>query len=409
MLFMSAAVRGRGLLVALAFPTAALIVLTLWLRLHGAGVTATLPAAATLIALAAFAEQINLVISPRMDVTLACGFVAAAGLIGGPLVGAGAGAATQLLETGVVSRKRFAWGGAATLEGLGIGLVGQQFALRGGVGALALAALGLLTGMLLNTCNMAIVALDRSGASFRELARSWRSHVSAWALPWAPLAAFLLSYWHAPSVALALAAGLLLACRLGNRGRLRLEQSLAEERTRARLDALTGAPNRYALAEALAAEHSRVMRGDRPAAVCFVDLDRFRDINNTYGYGAGDELLVSFYRRLRERLRTSDGVFRWGGEEFVVIAPDQVELFELAERIRLLACDQPFVIHGEQLVVTCSVGAARLDESRQPEAALELASHLVQLAKQRRNTVEVETSEPRLARQAPAQAVRPAH
>lgn len=355
----------------------------------------SLPAAVLLMVLAALAEQVNIVISPRMDVSLAPGFVCAAALIGGPLVGACAGVSTQALDTGVVSRKRFAWGGADALQGFAIGLFGQQVVLRSGGGALALAALGLLAGLLLNSLNVVIVALDRSGASLAQIAGCWRSHLLAWALPWPPLAAFLFSYRIAPAVSLSLAGGSLLAVWIGNRVRLRLEQILAEERLRARLDALTSAPNRYALAEALSAEHARIVRGGRPAALCFLDLDLFREVNNTYGYAAGDQLLVSVYQRLRERLRASDGVFRWGGEEFVVLAPDQADLAEVAERLRRLVAEEPFRASDQPLRVTCSVGAARLGEGRGPEESLEVASRLVRVAKGRRNAIEVETPTPR--------------
>ena len=81
------------------------------------------------------------------------------------------------------------------------------------------------------------------------------------------------------------------------------------------------APNRYALAEALTAEQARIKRGGRTAALCFLDLDRFKTVNDTYGYAAGDKLLVDVHQRLRSELRASDLVFRWGGEEFVVLAP----------------------------------------------------------------------------------------
>lgn len=107
-----------------------------------------------------------------------------------------------------------------------------------------------------------------------------------------------------------------------------------------------------------------------PSSLCFLDLDLFRNVNNTHGYAAGDQLLVSVFQRLRERLRASDGVFRWGGEEFVVLAPDQAALGEFGERLRLLVANEPFTIDGRRLRVTCSVGAARLDEAREPEEAL---------------------------------------
>lgn len=388
---MPAALRGRGLLVAFGFPTAAVLVLALWLRLHGATLTTSLPAVVLLIALTAVSSQISFVVSPRIETSPADGFLAAAALIGGPLVGACAGAAMESLNIQDGLRRRFAWGGADALEGFCIGLVGQQIVLRGDTGTLALAALGLATGMGVNWMSILIVALDRPTPKlWPQIAASWRTQLLARVLPLAPLAAFLFSYQLAPSLALALAAGLLLAVWLGNRVRLRLEQSLAEERTRARLDALTHAPNRYALTETLAAEHARVTRSGRPGSLCFLDLDLFRNVNNTYGYATGDQLLVSLYQRLRERLRASDAVFRWGGEEFVVLGRDQSELAAFAERLRAMVADQPFLIAGHSLALTCSVGAARLDESRPPDETLAQASRLVRIAKQRRNAVEVE-------------------
>src|SRR5438132_1392909 len=124
------------------------------------------------------------------------------------------------------------------------------------------------------------------------------------------LVAFLYVFETAPGLALAFAAGLLLVAAFGNRFRRRLERALAAERSRARVDALTDAPNRYALAEALAREQARIKRGGRTAALCFLDLDRFKTVNDTYGYAAGDRLLVDVHHRLRSELRASDLVFR---------------------------------------------------------------------------------------------------
>lgn len=195
---MPAAVRGRGLLVAVGFPTAAVFVLAMWLALQGGADMTVLPAAAVLVVLAGLAEQITIVVTPRIHISVAFGFVVAAALIGGPLVGACAGASAPLLEKGAVWRKRVAWGGADALSGFAIGILGQQVVLPGGAGALALAAVALLTGLLLNSLNMGIVALDRSGAWWPEFSRSWPSHLLAAALPWAPLAAFLFTYHLAP-------------------------------------------------------------------------------------------------------------------------------------------------------------------------------------------------------------------
>ena len=200
----------------------------------------------------------------------------------------------------------------------------------------------------------------------RELRAAWRPLLVGWFLPAPLLVAFLYVFQTAPGLALAFAAGLLLVAAWANRFRRRLERTLAGERSRARVDALTNAPNRYALAEALAAEQARIRRGGRTAALCFLDLDRFKSVNDTYGYAAGDRLLVDVHERLRGELRASDLVFRWGGEEFVVLAPhvERAELADFAERLRLLLATRPFAIDGRPRTITGSVGAVLLDESR---------------------------------------------
>ena len=217
---------------------------------------------------------------------------------------------------------------------------------------------------------------------------------TSWLLPAPLLVAFLYLFHTASALALAFAAGVLLVLAEGNRFRRRLERSLAEERSRARVDALTNASNRYALAEALTAEQARIRRGGRPAALCFLDLDRFKRVNDSYGYAAGDALLVDVYQRLRGELRASDLVFRWGGEEFVVLAPhvERPEVRDFAERLRLLIATRPFSIDGRPRTITGSVGAVLLDEGRPGEAALEEASRLVRKAKVTRNSAVVDNT-----------------
>jgi len=221
------------------------------------------------------------------------------------------------------------------------------------------------------------------------------SRIVAVALIVAPLLVVLVHLVEtALPLALAYTASLLLVVALANRFRLRLERGLAAERSRARVDALTNAPNRYALAETLAAEQARIKRGGRTAAICFLDLDRFKKVNDTYGYAAGDALLVDVYERLRGELRASDVLFRWGGEEFVVLAPhvEPAELTEFAERLRLLLAGRPFWIDGRPRTITVSIGAALLDDVRPAEAALERAGRLVKRAKLTRNTAVVDTA-----------------
>jgi len=344
-----------------------------------------IPAALVLVALTALAEQLNVVVGRRTRVSLAGPFLVAAALAGGPLVGALAGASIEAFTTGDPRRKRVVCAVAGALQGFAVGLVGRQLAHHGVSGAVAVAAAGLATGFALN---VRMVLRSRS----RDLRAAWRPILVSWFLPAPLLVAFLYVFESAPGLALAFAAGLLLVAAFANRFRRRLERALAAERSRARVDALTDAPNRHALAEALAREQARVKRGGRAAALCFLDLDRFKTVNDTYGYAAGDRLLVDVHHRLRSELRASDLVFRWGGEEFVVLAPhvDSAELADFAERLRLLLATRPFSIDGRPRTITGSVGAVLLDDTRAAQDALEAAGRLVKKAKATRNTAVVD-------------------
>jgi diguanylate cyclase (GGDEF)-like protein len=352
-----------------------------------------MPAALVLVALTALAEQLDVVVGRRTRVSLAGPFLVAAALVGGPLVGACAGASTEAFTTGDPWRKRVLCAGVGALQGLAIGLAGQQFPHHGVSGAVLAAAVGLPIGFALN--GRALLRALGPGCRLRqELRAAWRPLGVAWFLPAPLLVAFLYVFETAPGLALAFAAGLLLVAAWANRFRRRLERTLAGERSRARVDALTSAPNRYALTEALTSEQARIRRGGRTAALCFLDLDRFKTVNDTYGYAAGDRLLVDVHSRLRGALRASDLVFRWGGEEFVVLAPqvERAELADFAERLRLLLSTRPFAVDGRPRTITGSVGAVLLDEGRPGQDALDAASRLVKKAKQTRNAAVVERS-----------------
>jgi len=172
------------------------------------------------------------------------------------------------------------------------------------------------------------------------------------------------------------------------RARGRALAELERERARARTDALTDTLNRHALEEALVSEQARVGRGARPTAVFFVDVDRFREVNNRYGYATGDALLVALSDRLRSRLRGSDSIYRWGGDEFAVIAPevgDAASLAGAAERLRGLFADEPVAAGPHLLPVTVSVGAALIENGGDAFATLEHAGRLAKTAKRRRN------------------------
>ncbi len=126
-----------------------------------------------------------------------------------------------------------------------------------------------------------------------------------------------------------------------------------------RHDALTGLLNRTGFLERLeeALQHHRA-DGNRRFAILFLDLDRFKLINDSLGHLAGDELLVEIARRLRATLRNEDVVGRLGGDEFIVLMPevqDVSEAVHLAERL-LKRLKKPLEIFGHEVFTTASIG-----------------------------------------------------
>ena len=123
-------------------------------------------------------------------------------------------------------------------------------------------------------------------------------------------------------------------------------------------DALTRLPNRVMFSEMLNLSIESARRYNRQFAVLFIDLDRFKRVNDTLGHGAGDQLLREISARLKATLRASDVVSRIGGDEFVVLLQEVVDAEEAGEVARkiLLAITEPIVIAGQQCQVTGSIG-----------------------------------------------------
>jgi diguanylate cyclase (GGDEF)-like protein len=134
---------------------------------------------------------------------------------------------------------------------------------------------------------------------------------------------------------LALVALMLLTLIL-TRPLLRAFRWTEEQASEARIDSLTGLANRRALEEILAAEISRAHRFAHQLAVVLLDLDRFKEINDSFGHAAGDVMLRAVSRLLTSLARQGDTVARWGGEEFVVVLPetDLAGARRFAERLR---------------------------------------------------------------------------
>ena len=130
-------------------------------------------------------------------------------------------------------------------------------------------------------------------------------------------------------------------------------------------DALTGLPNRSLLTDRIQQEILRARRHARRVTIAFVDLDRFKPINDTFGHRVGDAFLKVLADRMVNALRQTDTVVRLGGDEFVIIMGDQpadnAMLTLTLERIRSVIAD-PVHFEGNILQVTCSMGLARFPE-----------------------------------------------
>lgn len=154
---------------------------------------------------------------------------------------------------------------------------------------------------------------------------------------------------------------------------------LEQIRYQAYHDALTGLPNLRAL-EALSADDE----AEDPAALIFVDLDGFKQVNDRYGHSAGDELLVEVGRRLREAVRSRDVVVRIGGDEFAVLlaAVESTAESEAIARRFLENVRRPVVIGGQEIRVTASIGVApRALDDESVEAMLSRSDHAMYRAK----------------------------
>ena len=127
-------------------------------------------------------------------------------------------------------------------------------------------------------------------------------------------------------------------------------------------DPLTGAGNLRHMTTTLAREVERATRFGRPLSLLLLDLDHFKNVNDTYGHTVGDAVLRELARRLAGCVREVDIVARYGGEEFVVVTPetDIVGAEHLAARICEAVREEPFVVGNDIVVVTVSVGIATL-------------------------------------------------
>ena len=151
---------------------------------------------------------------------------------------------------------------------------------------------------------------------------------------------------------------------LGIADRLREQRlALSDAERRAQTDALTGVLNRRSLIERLHAACSRAQARGLPVALLFIDLDHFKNINDTRGHLAGDACLRAVIGPIQKELRKSDVIGRYGGEEFIVIlsSADAHAAQTIAQRIRERVEGLEIEGFGEPIRFTCSIGVAASD------------------------------------------------
>ena len=142
------------------------------------------------------------------------------------------------------------------------------------------------------------------------------------------------------------------------------------------VDHLTGVWNRYALSHKLSQEFQRVQRTDMPCTIAILDFDHFKHINDNHGHLAGDHVLKSVIEYFLGELRQYDNIFRYGGEEFLLMFPDTgpVDAESLLQRISAGLKSHPIVLeNGTQISVTVSIGLAVMDGSSSERDVLEAA------------------------------------
>ena len=376
-----------GTSVALGFPLLGVVALLVWL---GAGLPQPPLDVWTLFVLpllCAVYGVFPLLLDRRMYSTFERPTLVLTGLVGGPLAGVLAGVATGLGDVEAVWRRRSAFAGLAMLQGFAAGMLGVAWQ-AGVVPLIPAVVLACLACFAIGASGFAVVLCIRRCWSRRRLLRAIGLDGAELLLA-APLLVLLTgSFGSAPAVtSLATASALSLVgfgvwALTGERSRLE------KEREALLSDRLTGAMSRAGFEEVLVREHARVLRGERPAGVLVCDLDHFGRFNELHGHLGGDEALRHVVARIKEAVRPTDVVARWGGDEICVLAPRLGTLEEtecLAERIRASVGESLVDVGDTGAKATVSIGGTLLTGQVVPEQAFARADEALYVAKRRRD------------------------
>ena len=163
-----------------------------------------------------------------------------------------------------------------------------------------------------------------------------------------------------------------------------MHQRIAELEQLALLDPLTQLPNRHHLEPEIDSRFDELRRMGFVFGLLFMDIDHFKQLNDTYGHEAGDKVLTAVAHTLKAAIRPYDLVGRWGGEEFLgVIRNVEIrKLEEIGDRLRLLVDKSSVEFKRQQLNVTISVGATLANKSDSRESLVDRADRLMYRSKQ---------------------------
>ncbi len=162
-------------------------------------------------------------------------------------------------------------------------------------------------------------------------------------------------------------------------------------------DALTGLYNRWFVIEKIDSEMNRALRHGSPMSLLMLDIDHFKRVNDTWGHGAGDQVLQAIGKLLRDSCRVYDVPGRYGGEEFCIVLPETKpgNTTVVAERIRKRLESTELAVGSSAVAVTASIGIAGMDsqaeeEMLSPAALIDRADRALYSAKTRgRNRIEM--------------------
>jgi diguanylate cyclase (GGDEF)-like protein/PAS domain S-box-containing protein len=155
-------------------------------------------------------------------------------------------------------------------------------------------------------------------------------------------------------------------------------------------DPMTGVVNRSSFIEALDQAIDQAIESKETFAVLYIDLDKFKNINDTFGHGVGDELLIEFAKRLGRNIRNLDVVGRVGGDEFLILLRDIAkEAIELIVKRMLSNLNEPYMILDNEIHSTSSIGIALYPvDGNDSTKLIQRADQALYMAKEKRNHFE---------------------